>query len=98
MRKLCTTDDGNFHSSYAEIARQGRDHLWIAVSSFVSVEANNTFMADSQHLQNLSAQGPSQDKKKYDVGVYWMATSFTMTTCSTSIWARASRPTLRYRR
>ena len=60
-------DDGEFHSPYADIARQGpsiRDRRLF----FVSVEPNTTFMAAPNTFKTYPRKG-SQDKKKYDVGV-----------------------------
>ena len=60
-------DDGEFHSPYADIARQGpsiRDRRLF----FVSVEPNTTFMAAPNTFKTYPRKGP-QDKKKYDVGV-----------------------------
>ncbi len=60
-------DDGEFHSPYADIARQGpsiRDRRLF----FVSVEPNQIFMAAPNTFKTYPRKA-AQDKKKYDVGV-----------------------------
>ena len=59
-------DDGEFHSPYADFARQGpsiRDRRLF----FVTAEPNQTFMAAPNTFETYPRRA-NQDKKKYDVG------------------------------